>query len=186
MKINRNPFDLGHLRNTAGVISRGGEWTASYHNPNSLAITDINLDDIVILKGDVPGEENRDLWSIPIQERIDRLDSLGLIAPDAQIFQTIWDSRQKLTDRFKTSDPKKEFSLRFLGTLFVSPINSSGCILWMNYSFGRKHWHRGLTASVFPGPYRPLVLIKKPGVEISEQMFTIRDVPTVPVCIRPL
>lgn len=186
MKINRqNPFDLGHLRDHAGVVSRGGEWTASYHNPNSLAISDIDLNNLVILKGDVPGEENRDLWDIPIRERIERLDSLGLVAPDAQIFQTIWDNRKKLTDRFKTPEPGKVFELRFLGTLFVSPINRSGCILWMNYDVTRRRWHRGLTASAFPDPYRPLILIKRPGVEISEQMFTVRTVPPIPACIRP-
>ena len=185
MKIDRQePFDLGYLRNS-GLLPYQGEWIASYHNPNSLAITDINLADIVILRADVPGEENQDLWSIPIQDRINRLDSLGLIAPDAQVFQTIWDNRQKLTDRFKTPEPKKVFELRFLGTLFVSPCNKSGCILWMNYDVERRRWHRGLTGSVFPEPYRPLVLIKKPGAELSEEMFTLRTVPTVPACIRP-
>lgn len=179
MKIIRKPFDLGHLQEHGTAI-----WSASYDNPNSLAVTDFNLNDIVLLRGDVPGEEGLDLWEVPIRERIERLDSLGLIAPDAQIFQTIWDNRKKLTDRFKTSEPKKIFRLGFLGTLFVSRINRNGCILWMNYDVERGRWHRGLTSQTFPDKYYPLVLIKKPDVEISEDVFTMRDVPTIPACIR--
>lgn len=164
MKINRTkPFDLEHLKKFRG----GREYSACYHHPSSMSLTKFSLDDVVILQGDVPGEEDQDPWKIPVEERLARLDDLGLIAPDAQIFQTIWNQRRRLPDKFRSPDPEKVFELRFLGTLFSAPGNPVRCILSMNYDCDRKRWYRHLTASVFPDEYRPLLLIKKdPNVQV--------------------
>jgi hypothetical protein len=155
IKINRTKhFDLEHLRSYGGPNHK-----VCYEHPTSLTLNEISLDDIVIQQDDIPGEEGKDPWRIPLAERFARLDRLGLIPADAQIFQALWNNRRHLPERFKPQDPKKVFELRFLGTLFSSEGISHKCILWMNYDL-KRGWHRGLTGSVFPDKHRPLVLIR--------------------------
>jgi len=109
----------------------GDSWTIEEEDKRSLALTEVDFDEIRLETTLKKGET-----SINGEEKLKRLEKAGHIRLDAKVFQTLWKDKTLIPESWKKMDG---YTIYFNGTILRGP-NGSRCVLCLYWSGGEWRW----------------------------------------------
>ena len=126
------PIDRTVSFNPAEFIGKG--WSIAEEDERSLALAEINLDEI--------GFElmlNQGETSVKGETKLERLKAAGHIRLDAKIFQTLWENQQLIPESWKEKIDGKTCYIFFDGTILLRPVGDRN-VLYLYWDDGRWRW----------------------------------------------
>lgn len=112
----------------------GKDWKIAEEDERSLALAEVNLDEIGFESMLNEGEA-----SIKGETKLERLKSAGHIRLDAKIFQTLWENQQLIPESWKEKIDGKTRYIFFDGTILLNP-GGYRYVLCLYWSDGRWRW----------------------------------------------
>lgn len=127
LRIDRSkPFD------PAEFIVEG--WSIAEEDERSLALTEIDLDQVRLEHMLKPGES----W-VKGEEKLTRLKDAGFVRLDARIFETLWADQSLIPEKWKEKTGGNITYIFFDGTVLRSP-GGRRCVLYLCWNGGQWRW----------------------------------------------
>lgn len=127
------PIDRDIPFNPAEFI--GKDWKIAEEDERSLALAEVNLDDVQFEDMLESGET-----SIKGEAKLERLKSAGHIRLDAKIFQTLWENQQLIPESWKEKINGNTRYIFFDGTILLSPVGRRR-VLFLYWNDGGWRWN---------------------------------------------
>ncbi len=126
-------IDSSKKFNPAEVLGRG--WSIAEEDEKSLAVTEIDLNTVRLEHMLQPGEE----W-IKGEEKLTRLKDAGFVRFDARIFETLWENKHLIPERWKEDTNRQTTFIFFDGTVLRDP-DGDRCVLCLYWRGSRWSWN---------------------------------------------
>ncbi len=126
------PIDRTIPFNPAEFIGKG--WKIAEEDERSLALAEVNLDDVQFEDMLESGET-----FIKGETKLERLKVAGHIRLDAKIFQTLWENQQLIPESWKEKINGNTRYIFFDGTILLSP-DGGRYVLYLYWLAGWWYW----------------------------------------------
>ena len=134
--------------NPAKFIGRG--WTIEEEDGASLALTQVNLADVLLETMLKPSDNGR----VQGEKKLRRLKAEGLIRLDAGIFQALWKNKHLIPESWKG-----KYAVYFDGTVLRRP-HGYRCVLYLYWRGGEWYWSDDWFGDVWSAELPSAVLAK--------------------------